>query len=146
MYIDYTGRNTDFAIKGEGYFIVGSFDVSIKFYTRNGDFTKTVDGYLATHEGKYVLGYNGESQKLEPVQYKQDVDEYRIAIALFEHTEKTLIRIGDSLYKTKDELIKPSIVFADKVIYQALETDKHPAEEFVELFVKYKKEMYIGDE
>ena len=146
MYINYTGSSTDFAINGEGFFVVGSFDTSIKFYTRNGDFTKTEDGYLATHEGKYVLGYNIENQKLEPVQYKRDVQEYRIAIAVFEQPETSLIWIGNSMFQTKDESVIPTIIHVDKVIYHALEIDKHPAEEFVELVVKYKREQKEEDE
>lgn len=52
--IDFTGRQLDVAITGEGYFVVGSAS-DIK-YTRAGNFSVNRNGVLITSDGQAVLG------------------------------------------------------------------------------------------
>jgi flagellar basal-body rod protein FlgG len=53
-----TGGNLDFAIEGEGFFVVSTNDGPM--YTRNGKFTISKDKKLVTTEGYPVLGKGGE--------------------------------------------------------------------------------------
>jgi flagellar basal-body rod protein FlgF len=55
--VEETGRSCDFALEGDGFFVVSTPDG--ERYTRNGSFTLTSDGYLITGEGNYVQGQNG---------------------------------------------------------------------------------------
>lgn len=52
-----TGRDLDFAIEGSGFFVVETPD-GLR-YTRNGHFSRQVDGTLATPEGYVVQGESG---------------------------------------------------------------------------------------
>jgi flagellar hook protein FlgE len=53
-----TGKTLDFAISGEGFFVVKASDGSY-YYTRNGNFTVDSEGYLVTQNGDYVMGKTG---------------------------------------------------------------------------------------
>jgi flagellar basal-body rod protein FlgG len=53
-----TGSNLDFAIEGEGFFVVSTKDGPM--YTRNGKFTINQEKKLVTAEGFPVLGKGGE--------------------------------------------------------------------------------------
>ncbi len=50
-----TGNNTDLAIQGDGYFVVG--DGAQQFYTRDGAFNWDSGGYLTTASGLRVKGW-----------------------------------------------------------------------------------------
>jgi len=52
-----TGRACDFALNGDGFFVVSTPDGNR--YTRNGGFSVTSDGYLINADGYYVQGQNG---------------------------------------------------------------------------------------
>ncbi|MBU5269066.1 flagellar hook-basal body complex protein [Clostridium cochlearium] len=76
-----TGRNLDFAVDGDGYFVVarGKADGTLKtkgkddkdaeglkaYYTRDGSFTLDDQGQLLTSDGFRVLGYEIEGSKIE---------------------------------------------------------------------------------
>jgi flagellar basal-body rod protein FlgG len=53
-----TGSNLDFAIEGEGFFVVSTKDGPM--YTRSGKFTINKDKQLVTADGDPVLGKSGE--------------------------------------------------------------------------------------
>lgn len=53
--LDSTGVSTDFAIQGDGFFMVQKQNGVA--YTRAGNFTVDANGFLATSEGAKVLGY-----------------------------------------------------------------------------------------
>lgn len=53
-----TGRKTDVAINGEGYFIAGDINGGNKQYTRDGSFVLSQDSRLVTKDGNYVMGWN----------------------------------------------------------------------------------------
>lgn len=52
-----TEQALDLAIGGDGFFKVAMSDGTIA-YTRNGQFTRSPDGFLTTQTGEYVLGPN----------------------------------------------------------------------------------------
>ncbi|SKA86401.1 flagellar hook protein FlgE [Caloramator quimbayensis] len=54
-----TGRATDLAIEGNGFFIVS--DGIEKRYTRDGAFSIDKDGYLITSEGLHVMGFRNDN-------------------------------------------------------------------------------------
>jgi flagellar basal body rod protein FlgG len=53
-----TQQSLDVAIGGDGFFRVRMGDGTIA-YTRNGQFTRSADGFLTTQTGEYVLGPAG---------------------------------------------------------------------------------------
>lgn len=53
----YTGRNTDVAINGSGYFIVGDKFGDNRLFTRAGNFELSDDYKLVTAGGQHVLGW-----------------------------------------------------------------------------------------
>lgn len=55
--LESTGKSTDFAIEGEGFFAVETENG--ERYTRSGNFKVDEAGYLVTSDGNYVLGENG---------------------------------------------------------------------------------------
>jgi flagellar hook protein FlgE len=50
-----TGRTTDLAIEGDGFFIVNNANAQL--YTRNGSFSFDAQGNLSTADGWYVMGW-----------------------------------------------------------------------------------------
>jgi len=52
-----TGRSTDMALAGDGFFVVSTPEG--ERYTRSGAFALTVDGYICDPNGNYLLGQNG---------------------------------------------------------------------------------------
>lgn len=58
-----TGKKTDLAIEGEGFFVVN--DGKQNLMTRSGNFTFNKDGFLVDQGGRFVQGYNAnESGKI----------------------------------------------------------------------------------
>ncbi|MGE4354047.1 MAG: flagellar basal-body rod protein FlgF [Oscillospiraceae bacterium] len=55
--LEETGKSTDLAIEGEGFFAVETADG--ERYTRSGNLAVSQEGYLITEDGDYVLGQNG---------------------------------------------------------------------------------------
>lgn len=55
--IEDTGRSTDLALAGDGFFAVETPDG--ERYTRAGNFTVNAQGYLVTEDGNFVLGKSG---------------------------------------------------------------------------------------
>lgn len=76
-----TDNTYDLALSGDGFFTIEftnkAGETSTK-YTRDGSFTLTVDGYLVTKDGNYVMGNNGRI-KLDPLQESSIDSQGRIA-------------------------------------------------------------------
>jgi len=53
-----TGRKTDLAIDGEGYFVLGDANGGDRKFTRDGGFELSRDSELVTRDGDYVMGWN----------------------------------------------------------------------------------------
>lgn len=60
--LDFTDRNLDVAITGNGFLAVGA--VGTQEYTRAGNLIIDGNGFLSTSNGQNVLGYSGESTTL----------------------------------------------------------------------------------
>lgn len=60
--VEYTGRNLDLAIGGDGFFVIGSADEP--YYTRAGNFKMLGDGTLVNADDKPVLGFGKNSTTL----------------------------------------------------------------------------------
>ncbi len=58
-----TNNPLDIAIDGSGFFTLRSADGE-ETLTRNGSFKLTPDGFLVSHDGKYVLGTNNEAIRI----------------------------------------------------------------------------------
>lgn len=60
--VKYTGKKTDLAIEGKGFFILGDAygNVTNRTYTRDGSFKISTDGKLVSTDGRYVLGWNAD--------------------------------------------------------------------------------------
>ncbi len=56
-----TGRSTDFAIQGDGFFVVDQGGT--RAYTRNGSFSLDADGHLVTADGGFVLGWQADADR-----------------------------------------------------------------------------------
>ena len=105
-----TGRPTDLAIKGEGFFVV--FTDGEERYTRDGSFAIDSEGFLVTKEGFRVLGEKGEiwigqgdidvNGNGEVYSEGELVD--RLKLVTFEHPEY-LVKIGDNLYRARQRAI-----------------------------------------
>lgn len=97
-----TGRSTDLALNGDGFFAVET--PQGERYTRAGNFSVDADGYLVTADGDYVLGQNG---RIRPGDTKFSVSADgtvsgagttdRLRLVTFQ--DKTVLRKqGDNLY------------------------------------------------
>jgi flagellar hook protein FlgE len=53
-----TGRSTDFAIQGDGFFVINQGGTAA--YTRNGSFSLDANGNLVTADGGFVQGWQGD--------------------------------------------------------------------------------------
>ena len=66
-----TGRNLDFAVDGDGYFVVArgkaedDFEKLDVYYTRDGSFALDDQGQLLTSDGYRVLGYQIKETKID---------------------------------------------------------------------------------
>lgn len=64
-----TGNPYDIALGGKGFFTVeftNKNGETKEFYTRDGNFDVTEDGFLVTTDGDFVLGSNSERIKMDP--------------------------------------------------------------------------------
>lgn len=108
-----TGKTTDFAVDGRGFFAVQRMTPggSETYFTRDGNFRVGNNGYLITANGDYVLGQNNTSGTMEPIfvgsnNFTLDVNNnisingvntHTLATADFQdYTE--LKKVGDNLY------------------------------------------------
>ncbi len=69
--IAYTGRSTDMAISGNGFFVVQTDDG--QGYTRAGNFSFTRTGQLISADGYLVLGYSANNGVVDPTQAPQPI-------------------------------------------------------------------------
>lgn len=106
-----TGNTYDLAVAGNGFFTISFVDKngneSVK-YTRDGEFTTDVDGYLRTLEGDYVQGEGGnimiptEASRIS-IQDNGDIyadDQYVDTIRIVDFEDYDYIKkYGENLYE-----------------------------------------------
>lgn len=130
--IETTGKDTDFAIQGNGFFAV-TRDNGINentYYTRDGHFHINGIGYLVNDTGDKVLGKNLQTGALEPIyvgngKIKCDesgnmsinnVPSYKLYTADFKN-QNSLKKIEDNLYTGEN----PTEIDNNKVQQECLE-------------------------
>ena len=102
--VEETGRSCDFALEGDGFFIVST--PGGDRYTRDGSFSVTNAGYLVNSEGLYVQGQNGRiyvgsdgfTVDEQGNIYVNDALTDRFRIAAFEDSAE-LRKQGNNLYE-----------------------------------------------
>jgi flagellar basal-body rod protein FlgG len=98
-----TDRSLDFALEGEGFFVVATPDG--ERYTRDGSFSVSSEGYLLSSGGYYVQGQNGKiyvggdkfTVNEEGSIFVNDVLSGRLRIVRFENMA-SLRKDGDNIY------------------------------------------------
>jgi flagellar basal-body rod protein FlgF len=91
--LEETGRELDFALAGEGFFVVET--PLGRRYTRNGSFAFDAEGYVVTNSGHRVLGNNGF--------YLTGEDNLPDQLLVVNFPAETLlIKEGDSLFFTEE--------------------------------------------
>ena len=117
-----TGRNLDFAVDGDGYFVVArgkaedDFEKLDVYYTRDGSFALDDQGQLLTSEGYRVLGYEIEGAKI-------DNTDKTPALTITPDSQKDGVKVATD----KDKELKPLII-PDEVYYG--ENDKMKIKNF----------------
>ncbi len=85
--IEMTNSQYDFAINGNGYFIIQDPQNGM-VYTRAGNFTTDSEGYLVNNLGQYILGYEPGGATLTPL---------RVSGLTIEPTPSSLVNIALNL-------------------------------------------------
>ena len=107
--LKHTGKTTDFAIEGKGFFVVQKGNQN--FYTRDGSFLVDVKGGLITSTGEKVMGKNLQTGAIEQVVVGNSkistgennsilldgTPKYTLQTADFQNYDK-LKNIGDNLF------------------------------------------------
>lgn len=108
-----TNKNTDFAISGRGFFTIQrqTNQGNDVYYTRDGNFKVSTDGYLITKDGDNVLGRNRVTGNMEPIRinsndfridennniFQNGISTQSLAMADFQDYS-TLVKVGDNNY------------------------------------------------
>lgn len=88
--ITQTGNNTDFALQGQGYFVVEDRKSGAKYITRDGTFHFDNEGYLVTEEGLNVLT-TGQDYFRIPVSERFTVDSEGKVVGVPETNSQTVL-------------------------------------------------------
>jgi flagellar basal-body rod protein FlgG len=123
--LEETQRTTDFAIRGQGFFVVNTPE-GLR-YTRDGAFVVDGNGFLVDTKGNYVMGENGPIQLASDdftvtsggFVYQNDILVDRLNLVDFENPD-SLRKIGDNLYIATDQSV--AAAFQGEVIQGYLET------------------------
>lgn len=122
--IDSTGKNTDFAIEGRGFFTVYRDGVGGKnYYTRDGHFHVNIDGYLVNDSGDYAMGKNvntGADERIKVGNGNIASDNYgnisidgkaAYKLDLVDFSDyNSLKKVGDSLYDGQNPIQNTEVV------------------------------------
>ena len=113
-----TGKKTDFALDGSGFFTVlkDNGTSTQKYYTRDGHFNVNSKGNLVTYTGDSVLDSSGNTINVGSNKFSSDENgnitivnsgnSVKLGVVDF-NTTKNLIKSGDNLYTT-NEITKAS--------------------------------------
>ncbi|MGL5574142.1 MAG: flagellar hook-basal body complex protein [Sarcina sp.] len=124
-----TDNTTDFAIDGDGYFVVNRDGEN--FYSRDGKFRVTTSGYLVNISGDSVMGKNLSTGNIEPIYVGNDnfvmnnqnelsvngeLPRYKIATATF---SEPIPKYGDNLYKGENPNMNSTVYIAQGTLEQS---------------------------
>ncbi|MCH7472089.1 flagellar hook-basal body protein [bacterium] len=102
-----TGRSLDVAITGDGFFKV--VDEGGEFYTRNGQFRHSADGFLVDNFGRRVQGIGGDILlgTTNDIYFNSSGEVYAggslagtLDIAFFSDPQQQLTKVGDNLWSS----------------------------------------------
>jgi len=108
-----TGKKTDFALDGSGFFTVlkDNGTSTQKYYTRDGHFNVNSKGNLVTYTGDSVLDSSGNTINVGSNKFSSDENgnitivnsgnSVKLGVVDF-NTTKNLIKVGDNLYTTSE--------------------------------------------
>ena len=119
-----TNRNLDFALYGEGFFVIETPDGPV--YTRNGSFSTNQNGQIVDTQGRIVAGQNGAITIPDNVSISQlyvssdgnisangtNIGQFKLVD--FGDNENKLIPTGGSCYRMTDPEIEP--VTAENIV------------------------------
>jgi flagellar hook protein FlgE len=89
-----TGRSTDFAIQGDGFFVVDQGGT--RAYSRNGSFSLDANGHLVTADGGFVLGWQANAAGAVPT--NSSVGQLQIPVGqVISPVTTTALKIGGNL-------------------------------------------------
>lgn len=122
--ISSTGKSTDFAIEGRGFFTVYRDGAAGKnYYTRDGHFHVNIDGFLVSDSGDYVMGKNantGADERVKVGNGKITSDEYgninidgtpAYKLDLVDFNDyNSLKKVGDNLYDGQNPIQNAQVV------------------------------------
>ncbi|MFL0251613.1 flagellar hook-basal body complex protein [Clostridium neuense] len=128
--ISSTGKSTDFAIEGRGFFTVYRDGVGGKnYYTRDGHFHVNIDGYLVDDSGDYVMGKNvntGSDERIKVGNGKITSDSYgnisidgaaAYKLDLVDFNDyNSLKKVGDNLYDGQNPIQGAQIVVQNQCL------------------------------
>ncbi len=118
--MDDTGKKTDFALDGRGFFTVQRDDgtTTQNYYTRNGHFHANSNGLLVNDSGDFVIDTNGNKINVGDNDFTSDASgnltikntqgTVKLAVVDFNTNQpvveayKNLIKDGDNLYRTNE--------------------------------------------
>lgn len=111
-----TGKNTDFAIEGDGFFAVSFQDKT--YFTRGGSFEviNMDDENFLMYHGGYVLDENEE-----PIVLENNDNEINVGIFVLENNSD-LKRIGNNLFEIANEDAEYSLLENPKLLKGSLES------------------------
>ncbi len=142
--LEETGKSTDLAIVGDGFFAVETADG--ERYTRGGNFSVNAEGYLMTGDGNYLLGENGRiyvgSQDFTVANdgtiTGQLAEEDKLRLVTFGNPEN-LRKQGNSLYYTYNG--EQPIESEASTVRQGMQESSNVdiAEEMVDMITVYRK-------
>lgn len=127
-----TGKTTDFAIEGSGFFTVNKLSDGKTAYTRDGHFHVNGSGFLVTDSGDAVLGKNAKTNATEAIYVgsgKLSLNQngvlsvsgggsYRFNTVDFQNY-KALQKVGDNLYEGGTPIQSNNVTVKQKALEKA---------------------------
>jgi len=119
--ISRTGRSLDFALDGEGFFVIDTPFGEV--YTRNGQFKTDASQKLMTAEGYQVQGFDGsiniESPEItindfgEILYNNQIIDKFKTVNVT---NTGDLVKLGGGYFRLKNEVVGETVDFEGKIV------------------------------
>lgn len=138
-----TGVPTDFAIQGDGFFMVRFEDEDL--YTRGGNFEITnIDGenYL-TYQGGYVLNSDEEPIILEDTGDTEDTNNMEPGVFAFENN-MDLEQTGNNLYRIKNDDVEYELLENPKIMKGWLEASNVEASEEMIKLIQLQRSFQLN--
>lgn len=127
-----TGRTLDFALDGEGFFVVNTPFGEV--YTRNGQFKTDASQKLMTAEGYQVQGFNGNINLESPeitinafgeILYNDEIiDKFK---TINVSNTGDLVKLGGGYYRMRNETVGETLPFEGRIVQYSKEQSNSDA-------------------